>query len=236
MKNPIVPVKAVTVRQSFLTDKSCNRGKATFRLSVPFYRQAVQFTCGPACLMMAMKFFQPSLHLTRELEFDIWREANLVECYGASKEGLALAAAMRGFEVYTMGRSLRHSFVDAIQDKIPNIDYAVLELFYNDTRKRFRSMSLKNKCAQIELATIRRILVRSHLPILLTSTSVFGEKEDLPHWVIVTGYGEQCWYLNNPLASSPHTRVSHEKLQNNLGYKGVRCAVVFCGLKKSDDS
>jgi len=52
--------------------------------------------------MMAMKFFQPSLTLTRELEFDIWREANLVETYGTSKEGLALAAARRGFDAYTI--------------------------------------------------------------------------------------------------------------------------------------
>lgn len=72
--------------------------------------------------------------LARGLELDIWREANLVESYGTSKEGLALAAARRGFEVYTMGRSLRHSFVDVIRDKIPSVDNKVLELLYNDIR------------------------------------------------------------------------------------------------------
>ena len=39
--------------------------------------------------MMAMKFFQPALRLTKGLELDIWRESNLVESYGTSKEGLA---------------------------------------------------------------------------------------------------------------------------------------------------
>ena len=91
-----------------LTSKSRRHSAASIKLLIPFYRQVSQFTCGPACLMMAMKFFQPSLNLNRKLEFDIWREANLVESYGTSKEGLALAAARRGFDVYTLGRALRH--------------------------------------------------------------------------------------------------------------------------------
>jgi hypothetical protein len=62
------------------------REQAVMKLPIPQYRQATQFACGPACLMMAMKFFQPNLRLTRELEFDIWREANLVESYGTRKD------------------------------------------------------------------------------------------------------------------------------------------------------
>jgi ABC-type bacteriocin/lantibiotic exporter with double-glycine peptidase domain len=205
-------------------------GNLTIRLPVPFYRQASEFTCGPACLMMAMKFFQPDLRLSRELEFDIWREASLVESYGTSKEGLALAAARRGFEAYTMGKSLRHSFVDVIQDRIPNLDNRVLELFYNDTRRKFNAMGLRNKSRQIRLSTIGHILKKSYVPILLTSTSLFMENENpLPHWVVVTGLRDENWYLNNPLASSPYTRLAHKQLQNNLGYRGIRCAVVICG-------
>jgi len=203
---------------------------STVKLLVPFYRQTSEFTCGPACLMMAMKFFQPSLRLSRELEFDIWREANLVESYGTSKEGLALAAARRGFEAYTMGRSLRHSFVDVIRDKIPGVEVAVLELLYNDVRRKFRAMGLRNKSDRVLLSTIKRVLMKSCVPILFTSTSLFREKTDpLPHWVVVTGHEGKGWYLNNPLARSPHTSVGHKELQSNLGFRGVRCAVVVCG-------
>ena len=75
-----------------------------------------------------------------------------------------------------------------------------------------------------------RILKESHVPILLASTSLFLKNEiPLPHWVVVTGFQDGNWCLNNPLASSPHTRLCHEELQGNLGYRGVRCAVVICG-------
>ena len=183
-------------------------------------------------MMMAMKFFQPNLRLSRALEFDIWRESNLVESYGTSREGLALAAVRRGFRVYTMGRHLRYSFVDVIHDKIPDIDYGVLELLYKDTRAKFRAMGLRNVARDVELATIRELVKKSHLPILFTSTSLFGEKKDpLPHWVIVTGCSREDWYLNNPLGRSPQARVNRKQLESNLGYRGVRCAVVVAGQK-----
>ena len=191
------------------------------RLSVPFYRQTSEFTCGPACLMMAMKFFNPNLRLARGLELDIWREANLLESYGTSKEGLALAAARRGFEVYTMGKSLRHSFVDVIRDKIPSVDNKVLELLYNDTRRKFRAMGLKHITQSISLSAIKSTLRKSHVPILFTSTALFGEKEDpLPHWVVVTGYGEKDWYLNNPLGTSTSNESQSQAATEQLGLSG----------------
>jgi len=201
-------------------------------LSIPFYKQASQFTCGPACLMMAMKFFQPSLNLTRELEFDIWREANLVESYGTSKEGLALAAARRGFDVYTEGRFLHHSFVEAIADKIPSIDYHMLELLYKDTRRKFTAMGLRNSSPTVRLTKLKGVLKMSQIPILLTSTRLFGDKEELPHWIVLTGYSRDVWHVNNPLAKSPNTRVQQVRLRNNLGYRGVQCALVVRGLRK----
>ena len=204
---------------------------SAFRGRVPFYRQASQFTCGPACLMMAMKFFKPAMKLNRELEFDIWREANLVESYGTSKEGLALAAARRGFDVYTVGRNLRHSFVDAIAEKIPGVNYHMLELLYKDTRSKFTGMGLKNISPMVSLTKLKSVLKMSHIPIVLTSTMLFGDREELPHWIVLTEYSKIAWYVNNPLAKSPDTRVEQVRLSNGLGYRGVRCALVVRGLR-----
>jgi hypothetical protein len=131
-----------------------------------------------------------------------------------------------------MGRSMRHSFVDEIIDKIPAIDKEVLELLYRDTRKKFRAMGLSNVRGAIELPMLEPILEKSHIPILLTSTSLFGDKEGLPHWVALTGYSRDAWYVNNPLGKSTNTRVDHHRLKNNLGYRGVQCAVVVRGLRK----
>jgi hypothetical protein len=202
------------------------------RLHVPLYRQATQFTCGPACLMMAMKFFKPSMNLGRDLEFDIWREASLVESYGTSKEGLALAAARRGFDAYTVGKYHYHSFVDTLADKISGVDYHMLELLYRDTRRKFKALGLRNLSPRVSLSRLKQGLKRSHIPILLTSTTLFGDEHGLPHWIVVTGYSETSWYVNNPLAKSPNTLVEQANLSNNLGYRGIQCAVVVRGLNR----
>jgi hypothetical protein len=56
-----------------------DRPKDDVALNVPFYHQQQDFTCGSASLMMAMKYFNPSLEMSVDLEIDIWRESNLVE-------------------------------------------------------------------------------------------------------------------------------------------------------------
>ena len=47
-------------------------------LSVPFYKQTTEFTCGPSSLMMAMKSVDPKKKLTRTEEIQIWREATTI--------------------------------------------------------------------------------------------------------------------------------------------------------------
>lgn len=208
------------------------KSKNSLHLRIPFHKQTSQFTCGPASLLMAMKFFQPALRLTKGLELDIWRESNLVESYGTSKEGLAVAAARRGFSAYTMGISRKHSFIDEISPEIPSLDRDVLELLYQDVRRKFHAMELSNANRPIKLQTMKAILTKSHIPLFLTSTSLFGGKEDLPHWVVLTGYSGHAMYVNNPLAKGPNTRVEQERLERNLGYRGIQCAVVIRGLMK----
>ena len=45
-----------------------DRHGASIHLNIPFYRQHYDFTCGPACLMMAMKYLEPGCGPER-----IWR-------------------------------------------------------------------------------------------------------------------------------------------------------------------
>jgi ribosomal protein S18 acetylase RimI-like enzyme len=70
---------------------------------VPHYRQTLEFTCGPAALMMAMKALNRRLRLDRRLELSLWRESTTIFMTsghgGCSPHGLALAAWRRGFAV-----------------------------------------------------------------------------------------------------------------------------------------
>src|SRR3989344_3969121 len=68
------------------------------KLNVPFYRQSTDFTCDPACLMMALKYFFPRTKFSQELEFDIWREAYGIGIPGCMPQGLAFSALLRNLK------------------------------------------------------------------------------------------------------------------------------------------
>ena len=68
---------------------------------LPNYNQSLDFTCGPASLMMAIRALDKTQPLDRAHELQLWREANTVFMGkghpGSSPYGLALAAWRRGF-------------------------------------------------------------------------------------------------------------------------------------------
>ena len=47
-------------------------------VQVPYYQQTLDFTCGPAALMMAMKALDKDLEMNRHEELRLWREATTV--------------------------------------------------------------------------------------------------------------------------------------------------------------
>jgi len=46
-------------------------GASIIHLDIPFYRQHYDFTCGPASLMMAMKYLDNNVCTGKNLEIDI---------------------------------------------------------------------------------------------------------------------------------------------------------------------
>ena len=88
---------------------------------VPHYRQTLDFTCGAACLMMAMKALDKRLKLDRRLELRLWREATTIFMTsghgGCGPHGLALAAWRRGFAVDLFVNDERPPFLDTVRDR-----------------------------------------------------------------------------------------------------------------------
>ena len=72
-------------------------------MRVPYYAQTLDFTCGPAAIMMAMHALDRAMPLDQTSEIRLWRELTTVFMTsglgGCSPEGLALAAQRRGFHV-----------------------------------------------------------------------------------------------------------------------------------------
>ena len=165
---------------------------------VPFYAQTTEFTCGPACLMMAMKALEPSLHLSRRLELRLWREATSIYMTsghgGCSPFGLALSAAHRGLksELFTSGDA--EMFVDSVRNEAKR---EVMRIVQEDFLHEIEQLKLPLFSRHLSLVSMRKRVDRGAIAIVLISAyRLTGDKS--PHWVVVSGFDEQFIYIHEP--------------------------------------
>jgi len=199
--------------------------KSSIHLNVPFYRQHYDFTCGPTSLMMAMKYFDDHLHLTKDLEIDIWREGNMVEVYGTSRYGLAYSVAVRGFCARVTSNSNRIDFVDRLVPPINELNTRVLKLHFYERRARCRKLGVEEKQEIITDHAIYNSLLSNHVPLVVTN-SLFCKGENLPHWIALSGVDDKFVYFNNPLDVHPLKRKFElSTLPKVVGYRGEQSMV-----------
>jgi len=195
------------------------------RLNIPFYRQHYEFTCGPASLMMAMKYFDANLPLTRNVEMDIWRESNMIEIYGTSRFGLAYSAATRGFCARATSNTGGIDYVDRLALPIEDLNEEMLKLLFNERKARCKKLGVEEKLEAITSESIYNSLASGHIPLVVTN-ALFLRGENLPHWIAITGIDDKFMYFNNPLsAKQRNKKFLLSNLEKVIGYQGDQSMV-----------
>ncbi|EIJ44329.1 acetyltransferase [Beggiatoa alba B18LD] len=174
-------------------------------VSVPFYQQTLEFTCGPSALMMAMSALDKNLELNRRLELRIWREATTIFMTsghgGCGPYGLALSAYHRGYEVeiYVSDKTATETmFIDSVRNPEKK---AVLRLVEEDFLEEIRRSSINLVYSNINVAGIKAKFDAGAIPlVLISSYRIYREK--FPHWVVITGFDDTYIYVHDPLVDS----------------------------------
>lgn len=174
------------------------RGDAPELAGVPFVPQSLPFTCGPACLMMAMRAFGDASPPDRAEELALWREATTVFLAaghgGCSPHGLAVAALRRGHRVEVLARDAAVPFLDSVRDPDKK---AVIELAHGQFTAELRRAGVPVRVGPFGLPAIDAALAADGIPILLVSGyRLYQEKA--PHWVVITGTDDEHVYLHDP--------------------------------------
>ncbi|MDY6957394.1 MAG: GNAT family N-acetyltransferase/peptidase C39 family protein [Pseudomonadota bacterium] len=165
---------------------------------VPFYEQTLEFTCGPAALMMAMKTLDKTIVLDRKLELRLWREATTIFMTsghgGCGPYGLALAAHRRGFEVTMRVKDRTALFVNSVRSPEKK---AVIALVQEDQLEEIRRSDIRLEYGLVSVADLEQELQTGGVPIVMISSyRLYGEK--FPHWVVVTGFDAHFLYMHDP--------------------------------------
>ncbi|WP_085586933.1 MULTISPECIES: peptidase C39 family protein [unclassified Pseudomonas] len=204
-------------------------------VNVPYYRQTTDFTCGPACLLMAMGTLQPGRTLERQEEVQLWREATTVFMTsghgGCSPQGLALAAWRRGFRVRLQLSMAGPLFLDGVRGEHKK---DVMRLVHEAFIAQLRETDVEQTVGSA--LDLPRLLEVGGQPLVLISSYRLTRSKS-PHWVIVTDCDEEFVYLHDPdvdhsLHRQPmdcqHVPVSHGEFEkmSRFGRGKLRAAVV----------
>ncbi|MFB1630142.1 peptidase C39 family protein [Pseudomonas sp. AP-1] len=205
---------------------------------VPYYAQTTEFTCGAACLLMAMAAIKRGRLLLRAEEIQLWREATTIFMTaghgGCSPQGLALAAWRRGFDVRLVLSQTGSLFLDGVRSAQKKQVMKLVEDGFVE--------ALSETDVQQVLAPgldVRSALQAGFRPLVLISSYRFT-RHKAPHWILVTGCDDEFVYLHDPdVDHSRHKRsldcqhlpVSHAEFAriSCFGTQRVRAAVLLRG-------
>jgi ribosomal protein S18 acetylase RimI-like enzyme len=208
---------------------------------VPYYRQTLDFTCGPAALIMAMKALDPELQPDRMLELRLWREATTIFMTsghgGCGPYGLALAAARRGFAVEVFVNDPGVQMIASVRDPEKK---EVMTLVQADMAAELEQLGVPVHFSAVAPEGLEQRFAAGAVPIVLISSwQIYEEKA--PHWVVVTGFDEHFVYVNDPFVDEDEDEVPADSINmpigreqfarmSRYGRKGLQ-AVVFVSSK-----
>lgn len=166
--------------------------------SAPYYAQTLTFTCGPACLMMAMAALDDGYTMDRIEELRLWRESTTVFMTrgpaGCSPYGMALAASERGFDVSVHVRDPDMMFIDTVRRTEKK---EVIRLVQEDYLAQLKERGVPVDNTALTLDELQDQLSRGTVPIVLISTYAL-DREKVPHWVVVVAMDDRFAYVHDP--------------------------------------
>lgn len=206
---------------------------------VPYYRQTLDFTCGPAALIMAFKALDSTLAPDRTLELRLWREATTIFMTaghgGCGPHGLALAASRRGFDVALHVSSQGGLMLGSVRSAEKK---EVMALVQADMEREVEERGIPVEYGRLATDTLERRFRQGAIPlVLISSWSIYGTRA--PHWVVVTGFDDHFVYVNDPYIDEAEGEVASDSINMPIGRsqfermarygrKGLQ-AVVFIG-------
>ncbi|MEJ2455076.1 MAG: peptidase C39 family protein [Candidatus Thiodiazotropha sp.] len=209
------------------------------RLSeVPYYQQTLDFTCGPAALMMAMHALDDSLPMNRTLELRLWREATTIFMTsghgGCGPYGLALAAASRGFDVEVYVNDTGILLADTVRSEDKR---EVMRLVQEEMLDELTEHGVPIHHGALSLEAIELLLRKGRLVlVLISSWMIYGELE--PHWVVMTGFDDYFVYMHDPFVDVPLGETASDSINmpiqreqfvrmSRYGKAGLKAAIVL---------
>ncbi len=184
---------------------------------VPYYQQTLDFTCGPAALMMAMASLRTGTVMDRAEELRLWREATTIFMTsghgGCGPYGLALAAHRRGFKSEVVVSDPGVHMVSTVRSPEKQ---EVMALVQADMEAEIAREGIPVEIRAVSLEEIEERFGEGEVPLIMISSWQIYE-ERVPHWVVVTGFDAHFIYVNDPWLDTDVGEVPADSINMPIG-------------------
>src|SRR6476660_5544384 len=167
----------------------------------PYIHQTTEFTCGPACMMMALAWaertFRPA---PAALEFQLWREASTVFASsgpgGCEPSGVAVALKRRGLnpEIHVSRPGLY--FLDGIRSADRR---RVMEVTQLDFRRQAQALGIPTHLTPVNESVLMQAFDAGNVAIVLVS-GYHMVPRGKPHWIFAFGRDGRRVLMHDPAA------------------------------------
>jgi ribosomal protein S18 acetylase RimI-like enzyme len=203
----------------------------------PYYRQTLEFTCGPACLLMALAWADPAFRPSRVAEVQLWRESTTIFMTsgvgGCEPYGLAVTLARRGLRPSLHLSHRGPFFLDTVRNDEKR---EVMRLTQEEFRHEAEECGIPIALQPLDASGLRSAFDEGAVAVVLVSGyRMFHAK--FPHWLLAYAGDQRHVFVNDPYVeaaeeespvSATNLPIPTDEFQRMARYgKGnVRAAIV----------
>jgi Peptidase_C39 like family/Acetyltransferase (GNAT) family len=166
----------------------------------PYFHQSTEFTCGPACMMMALAWADRSFTAPPAFEFQLWREATTIFMSsgpgGCEPYGMAVALKRRGLEPELYVSHCGPYFLETAKGVDKRRVMQVTQLAF---QREARALGIPTHLTPVSESVLMRAFDAGRVVIVLVS-GYHMVPRGKPHWIFAFGRHGQHVFMHDPAA------------------------------------
>ena len=166
----------------------------------PYFHQTTEFTCGPACIMMALGWADRSFKPEPALEFQLWREATTIFMTsgpgGCEPYGMAVALKRHGLEPEVYVSHPGPYFLDTAQSAAKRRVMRLTQLAF---QREAKALGVPTHLTPVSESVLMRAFAAGSVVVVLVS-GYHMVARGRPHWIFAFGRDGRRVLMHDPAA------------------------------------
>jgi ribosomal protein S18 acetylase RimI-like enzyme len=182
---------------------------AALKRAPPYFHQTTEFTCGPACIMMALAWADRSFKPAPAMEFALWREATTIflgsSPGGCEPYGMAVALRRHGLRPELHVSRKGPYFLDRVKSADAR---RVMQVTQREFQREAKALDIPSHLAPAGESVLMKAFDAGSVAVVLVS-GYHMVPRGRPHWIFAFGRERRHVLMHDPAALRDDQGMAH---------------------------